>query len=41
VLRPAQHQDPDVGGHWPIPDKEASRFILQALAAEPVAGVAS
>jgi DEAD/DEAH box helicase domain-containing protein len=41
VLRPAQHQDPDVGGHWPIPDKEASRFILRALAAERVAGVAS
>jgi DEAD/DEAH box helicase domain-containing protein len=31
VLRPAQHQDPDVGRAWPIPDKEAARMILEAL----------
>jgi DEAD/DEAH box helicase domain-containing protein len=31
VLRPAQHQDPEVGGAWPIPDKEAARLILHAL----------
>jgi DEAD/DEAH box helicase domain-containing protein len=31
VLRPAQHQDPDVGGAWPIPDKEAARLILEEL----------
>ena len=33
VLRPAQHQDPEVGGAWPIPDKEAARQILDLLAA--------
>ncbi len=31
VLRPAQHQDPEVGGAWPIPDKEAARMILETL----------
>jgi DEAD/DEAH box helicase domain-containing protein len=31
VLRPAQHQDPDAGGAWPIPDKEAAHLILDAL----------
>jgi hypothetical protein len=31
VLRAPQHQDPDVGGAWPIPDKEAARWILRAL----------
>jgi len=31
VLRPAQHQDPDVGGAWPIPDKDAARIILEEL----------
>ena len=41
VLRPAQHQDPDVGGHWPIPDKDAARFILEALAPAAVPEAAS
>lgn len=36
VLRPAQHQDPDVGGAWPIPDKEAARMILETLLAARV-----
>jgi DEAD/DEAH box helicase domain-containing protein len=31
VLRAPQHQDPDVGGAWPIPDKEAACRILRAL----------
>jgi DEAD/DEAH box helicase domain-containing protein len=31
ILRSAQHQDPDPGGSWPIPDKDAARWILQAL----------
>jgi DEAD/DEAH box helicase domain-containing protein len=31
MLRPAQHQDPEVGGAWPIPDKEAARLLLHAL----------
>lgn len=31
VLRPAQHQDPDVGGAWPIPDKSSARVILENL----------
>ncbi len=31
VLRPAQHQDPEAGGAWPIPDKETTVLILQAL----------
>jgi len=34
VLRPAQHQDPDVQGSWPIPDKAAAWMILEALAGE-------
>jgi DEAD/DEAH box helicase domain-containing protein len=33
VLRPAQHQDPEVGGAWPIPDKEAAAAILDGLCA--------
>ncbi len=38
VLRPAQHQDPEVGGAWPIPDKASARTILEALlAAQPEA----
>lgn len=32
VLRPAQHQDPDVMQGYPIPDKEAARVMLEALA---------
>ena len=43
VLRPAQHQDPDVAGDWPIPDKDATRFILEALvdrSAELIEGAA-
>lgn len=43
VLRPAQHQDPEASGAWPIPDKEAARLILdgvvRALGA-PAAGAA-
>jgi DEAD/DEAH box helicase domain-containing protein len=35
VLRPAQHQDPDVTGSWPIPDKDAARRILESLVGEP------
>ncbi len=31
VLRPAQHQDPEVGGAWPIPDKDAARRLLRLL----------
>lgn len=34
VLRPAQHQDPDVMNGYPIPDKEAALVMLRALAAE-------
>jgi DEAD/DEAH box helicase domain-containing protein len=37
VLRPAQHQDPEVGGAWPIPDKDAARLLLRVLV-EPCAG---
>ena len=33
VLRPAQHQDPEAGGAWPIPDREAALFILEGLVA--------
>lgn len=31
VLRPAQHQDPEAGGAWPIPDKAAARMILRLV----------
>lgn len=31
VLRPAQHQDPEAGGAWPIPDKECAALILEGL----------
>ncbi|HMB67710.1 MAG TPA: Zn-binding domain-containing protein, partial [bacterium] len=31
VLRPAQHQDPEAGGAWPIPDKDAAHVILEVL----------
>ncbi|NNE43977.1 MAG: DUF1998 domain-containing protein, partial [Gemmatimonadetes bacterium] len=42
VLRAPQHQDPDQGGAWPIPDKEAARWILSALlAAAPAAAPAA
>jgi len=34
VLRPAQHQDPDGGGGYPIPDKEAAELLLRAAARE-------
>jgi DEAD/DEAH box helicase domain-containing protein len=34
VLRPAQQQDPDVMGGWPIPDKETTRILLRALLGE-------
>jgi DEAD/DEAH box helicase domain-containing protein len=33
ILRPAQHQDPDVGGSWPIPSKDATRALIAALGA--------
>ncbi len=33
VLRPAQHQDPEAGGAWPIPDKSSARWILETLLA--------
>ncbi len=33
VLRPAQHQDPEAGGAWPIPDKNSARWILEVLLA--------
>ncbi len=32
ILRPAIHQDPDVGMGYPIPDKRAARLLLEALA---------
>ncbi|MFN8178152.1 MAG: DEAD/DEAH box helicase [bacterium] len=39
VLRPAQHQDPEANGAWPIPDKEAARLILElVLASAMVSG---
>jgi len=31
VLRPAQHQDPDIYHGWPIPSKATAREILEAL----------
>jgi DEAD/DEAH box helicase domain-containing protein len=31
ILRPAQHQDPDVMNGFPIPDKGAARVMLRAL----------
>ena len=32
-LRPAIHQDPDLAGGWPIPNKEAARILLRQIAA--------
>ena len=32
VLRPAQHQDPDIYHGWPIPNKKTAREILETLA---------
>lgn len=34
VLRPAQHQDPEIGRSWPIPDKDTARRILRELVPE-------
>ncbi len=31
VLRPPQHQDPDCGHGYPIPDKETARLILEEI----------
>ena len=31
ILRPAQHQDPDPGHGYPIPDKEASKLLLRHI----------
>jgi DEAD/DEAH box helicase domain-containing protein len=31
ILRPAQHQDPDVMNGFPIPDKGAARVMLRSL----------
>ncbi|HVP57063.1 MAG TPA: DEAD/DEAH box helicase [bacterium] len=31
ILRPAQHQDPDPGHGYPIPDKEASKMLLRRI----------
>jgi DEAD/DEAH box helicase domain-containing protein len=31
VLRPAQHQDPEAGGAWPLPDKAAALLLLEGL----------
>ena len=31
ILRPAQHQDPDPGHGYPIPDKEASMLLLERI----------
>ena len=31
MLRPAQHQDPEASGAWPIPDKDAARMILEMV----------
>ncbi len=31
ILRPAQHQDPDPGHGYPIPDKEASKILLRHI----------
>ncbi|MFH0777324.1 MAG: DEAD/DEAH box helicase, partial [Candidatus Eisenbacteria bacterium] len=33
ILRPAQHQDPDIQGGWPIPNKATAREMLEALLA--------
>jgi len=33
ILRPAQQQDPDMGGGWPIPDKSATIDLLESLQA--------
>ena len=34
VLRPPIQQDPEVGGTWPIPDKESARLLLNAMLRE-------
>jgi len=39
VLRPAQHQDPEANGAWPIPDKEAARLILERVLASAMVSV--
>jgi DEAD/DEAH box helicase domain-containing protein len=31
ILRPAQHQDPDPGHGYPIPDKEAAKLLLRRI----------
>jgi DEAD/DEAH box helicase domain-containing protein len=31
ILKPAQHQDPDPGHGYPIPDKEASKLLLRHI----------
>jgi DEAD/DEAH box helicase domain-containing protein len=31
VLRPAQHQDPDLQGGWPIPNKAATEALLRRM----------
>ncbi len=31
ILRPAQHQDPDLYHGWPIPSKETARLMLEAM----------
>jgi len=36
-LRPAIHSDPDLTRGYPLPDKRATRLLLEALAAEPAA----
>jgi DEAD/DEAH box helicase domain-containing protein len=35
ILRPAQQQDPDLWGGWPIPDKATTRLLLEALVGRP------
>ena len=35
VTLPPQHSDPDIGGGYPIPDKEAALVILHRVLAEP------
>ena len=31
ILRPAQHQDPDLQGGWPIPNKAATEALLRRM----------
>ena len=35
ILRPAQQQDPDLYGGWPIPDKATTRLLLETLVGAP------